>query len=224
MKPRVRPVRRSRVLVAGIALLIVIAAMIGLAESLRHPPPIEPGVPEAQLPGSDPRDELVCPERLGAGPVTVTSNELFDCPSAFDGRLVRYRGEVVGALLPRAEGTWAQLNDDVYAELAGPLPGHRDYRGGNAGVGVLLPPDLAAAVSVIGGPQTRGDVFEIVGVFHRVDASGEVAVIRARDGQLVTAGGSLADRTLPDRRVAALIAAVIALSLVLAERRARAQR
>lgn len=226
---RRRPVPRSRVAVGATGLLLLLAMVVAAGELLRHPD--QPStVPEEQLAGSDPRDEVICPEaqpREGERrdtrgetpqPVQVSSNQLYDCPQAYDGQRVVYRGEVVGALLHRDEGVWTQLNDDVYAELLGPLPAHRDYRGGNAGVGVMLPPEVAAEVSFIGGPQTRGDVLEVLGTFHRIDATGEVAIIRADAGQLTADGEPFPDPPLVDRRIAAIVASVIAVGLVTAER------
>lgn len=210
-------------------MLLLLVMVVVTGELLRHPD--QPSsVPEEQLEGSDPREEVICPEaqpREGQRrdtrgetrqPLQVSSNQLYDCPQAYDGQRVVYRGEVVGAMLHRDEGVWTQLNDDVYAELRGPLPAHRDYRGGNAGVGVLLPPEVAAAVSFVGGPQTRGDVLEVLGTFHRVDTTGEVAVIRADTGQLTTDGQAFPDPPLADRRIAAIVAMVIAVGLVTAER------
>lgn len=226
---RRRPVPRGRVAVGATVVLLLLVAVVVTGEVLRHPHPPST-MPEAQLEGADPRDEVLCPEPLPREgeprdtegetpqPLQVSSNQLYDCPQAYDGQRVVYRGEVVGALLHRDEGVWTQLNDDVYAELLGPLPAHRDYRGGNAGVGVLLPPEVAADVSFIGGPQTRGDVLEVSGTFHRIDATGEVAVIRADDGQLTADGKPFPDPPLTDRRIAAIFAMVVAVGLVAAER------
>jgi len=225
-----RPIPRRRVAAAALGLAAFLAAVVAAGEALRHPHTPVSDIPEAQLAGADPRDELVCPDPQpregqrrtpdieGTAPVRVTSNDLFDCPEAYDGRRVVYRGEVVGALLERAVGVWSQLNDDVYAELLGPLPAHRDYRGGNAGVGVLLPHGAVDLVSFIGGPQTRGDVLEVVGTFHRVDPTGEVAVIHADGAQRMADGEPFPDPPLADRRLAAWLAVIVALALVTIER------
>lgn len=231
-----RPIPRTRVAVAALGLVVLFGAVITAGEVLRHPYTQISDIPESQLAGSDPRDELLCPEpqpREGQErgsdvqptvPVQVTSNGLFDCPETYDGREVVYRGEVVGALLEREVGVWTQLNDDVYAELLGPLPAHRDYRGGNAGVGVLLSHRSADLVSFVGGPQTRGDVLEVRGTFHRVDPTGEVAVIRADVAEVVADGEPFPDPPLTDRRWAAWFAVAVALALVVTERVVAARR
>jgi hypothetical protein len=231
-----RPIPRRRVAIAALGLAALFAAVITAGEILRHPYTQASDIPESQLAGSDPRDELECPDpqpREGqrrasdvqpTAPVRVSSNNLFDCPETYDGRDVVYRGEVVGALLERDVGVWTQLNDDVYAELLGPLPAHRDYRGGNAGVGVLLPHHAVDLISLVGGPQTRGDVLEVRGTFHRVDPTGEVAVIRADDAQLMADGEPFPDPPLADRRLAALFALIVAVALVVTERVVAARR
>ncbi|MFO8076072.1 MAG: hypothetical protein ACQETV_08875 [Actinomycetota bacterium] len=232
---RRRPVRRWRILAGAAVALVALTGIVGLAETLRHPLP-SGGPVVAERPGdpaADPRTEVACPEPTPGGdggrdgpaltprpePVAVTSTELYDCPQAWDGRLVAYEGEVVGGVLERADGAWAQVNDDVYAGAAGPLPAHREYRGANSGVGVLVPPALAAEIAAVGGPRQRGDRLAVEGRFHRVDAaSGEVAVIRAERGEVVATGQPLVEVRLPDReRVAALLGA-LALALVAAER------
>ena len=221
--------KRGRVLIGALGLLALLGAVVVIGHALRHPD-LPTGVSEDQLEGSDPRDETDCPQPLpregqardeqsrSATILDVSSNNLYDCPQHYDGERVRYRGEVVGALLHRDTGVWLQLNDDVYAELIGPLPAHRDYRGGNAGVGVLLPTQLAAQIEFIGGPQTRGDVIEVEGTFNRIDPSGEVAVIRADTAELTTNGEPFPDPLLPDRRAAAIVAFLLATGLVAAER------
>lgn len=226
---RRRPVERIRVFMGAVGFLGALGAVVIVGHLLRHPD-VPTGVPEEQLEGSDPRDEIECPDPLPregeprtaeiprASIADVSSNNLYDCPQSYDNQRVRYRGEVVGALLRRDTGVWVQLNDDVYAEVIGPLPAHRDFRGGNAGVGVLLPPEVAADVSFIGGPQTRGDVLEVSGTFHRIDATGEVAVIRAVGGELTADGEPFPDHPLADRRLAAILVLLIAVGTVVAER------
>ncbi len=232
---RRRPVRRWRVLAGAAMALAALAAIIALAETLRHPLPSGgPVVAERpEDPAADPRTEVVCPEpapREDAGrdgpaltaepePVTVTSTELYDCPASWDGRLIAYEGEAIGGVLTRGDGAWVQVNDDVYAEAAGPLPAHRDYRGGNSGIGVFVPPTLAEEIDAVGGPQQRGDRIAVEGRFHRVDAtSGEVAIIRAEHGAVVAGGEPFVDERLPDRERAAALLAALALALVAAER------
>jgi hypothetical protein len=130
-----------------------------------------------------------------------------------------YEGEAGGALLRRDPGVWTQLNDDAYAGDLGPLPAHRDFRGGNAGVGVLLPHELADDIERVGGPNARGDVLTVTGTYHLSDAgSGEVAIIRVTAGAVTAPGSPISHEPLPDRRIAGSILAVGALVLLLLER------
>jgi hypothetical protein len=229
MRPR-RPVRRHRVALAALIGLLSLVVIVLVGETLRHPGPADV-VREAAEAGGDPRIPVECPPpdlpppgRVMARVLDVTSNALYDCPVAYDGRRVRYRGEAVGHVLRRRDGAWLQLNDDVYAAELGPLPVHQDFRGGNAGVGVFVPPELADRVDVLGGPNHRGVIVEVVGIFQRVDSRGEVAVIHALEGEVLAAGEPFHDPVLRDRQVAALLALVVALGIVWSARRAARRR
>lgn len=219
--PRLRPVSRPRVLAGGLALLAALAGVVGLAEYLRHPPTVTPAI-EPYDPG-DPREDTECPSRLVAirppGPVEVSSNDLYACPQVFDHQRVRYEGEVIGAVLRRSDGAWVQLNDDAYAADLGPLPAHREFRGGNSGVGVHLPEDLADEIESVGGPSTTGDVLAVTGVSYQSDPdSGEAAVIRASGATVTARGEPISHAALPDRRIAGIVLALLAAGLVVAGR------
>lgn len=234
------PYRRRPVPVRWVflGLLLAAVALVGvvtLAEALRPPFRAEEEVPHGggQL-TSDPREEVECtvprpredrprqPDRAvgqAMPAVDVSSTALLDCPQTFDGLRVRLQGEVVGGVLDRDDGAWLQLNDGAYADTVGPLPSHRLYVGSNSGIGVFVPDTLAEEISVIGGPRTRGDVLTVSGVFHRVDdASAEVAVVRARTGEVLEPGGPLQEPVLWGRAVAGGVLAVLAGALVCLER------
>lgn len=216
-------VPRHVVLAVAMVAFVGLAALVASVDALRHPPAIEPApVPDDD---GDPRQAITCPEHPPSDSEPVTSDELYECPAVFDGATVRFRGEVVGALLERADGAWTQLNDDAYAGDLGPLPAHRDFRGGNAGVGVHLAADLADQITYIGGPHARGDVLTVTGVFHRVDAhSGEVAVIRAHEGDVSQPGEPISHRALPDRRTVGILVALAVAALFAGEQVVRSRR
>jgi hypothetical protein len=222
------------VLIGAVLAVVGLFALASLTDLLRHPLPEPPARDE---PVNDPRVEIQCgaeevpregqqrEERTEAGVVAVTSNALYDCPNVYDEQRVRYTGEVVGALMARDDGAWTQLNDDVYALGLGPLPAHRDFRGGNAGIGVWLPAEVVAEVDAVGGPRASGDVLEVVGTFHRVDpATAEVAVIRVETGRVVQPGAAIEDPPLRDRRLVAILLTLLALALVVVERVAARRR
>ncbi|HWH31429.1 MAG TPA: hypothetical protein VNU01_02025, partial [Egibacteraceae bacterium] len=155
----------------------------------------------------------------------VGSTELYDCPTTWDGRAVRFTGEVVGGVLQRGTHAWLQLNDDVYGGEPGPLPFHRELRGPNAGVGVLVPLEFIGAITHVGGPAVQGDRVEVEGFFHRVDReSREVGVIRAETLKVVSAGQKLPRDVEPRRVLVAALLAVIAAALLWLQWRARRRR
>lgn len=225
------PVPRRRVLAGALVALIVLGAALGLTEWLRHPPanrpsPIEPGTADVRAPVTcpDPAPREDRPTRRTANPgppIRVSSSELYDCPASHDRQLVTFEGEAVGALLARDGGAWTQLNDDVYAGDLGPLPSHRDFRGGNAGVGVFLPADLAEQIEHVGGPHRRGDIVAVTGTFHRVDpTTNEIAVIRAVTATVRTPGEPIDHPPLRDRRIVGVLLALAAVGASLGQRAA----
>lgn len=227
---RRRAVPASRVVTVALALVVALTGLVGLTELLRHPPRGKEPPEGAGI--ADPREDLDCPRpepregqrppsMLGpvGPPVEATSAILEECPGTFDDASVHYEGEVVGGLLRREGGTWAQLNDDAYGGDLGPLPDHQVFLGGNNGLAVLLPPALAKDVTEVGGPGTRGDRLAVTGTFHRVDdVSGEVAVLAVQTGEVVRPGGTLTDPALPDRRLTAAILALVAAVVIGLER------
>lgn len=235
----VKPVSRRKVALGAAVFLALVAALVSGTEALRYPhatgaAPTAPD-PTATEPEAELREPVPCPDPVpreglereedptSAVPRQVTSSRLYDCPQSFDGQRVRYEGEVVGAVLRRDDGAWVHLNDDVYATTSGPLPTHRDFRGGNAGIGVFIPHHLADEIRNVGGPRQRGDLLEVVGTFHRVDQRTlEAAIIRASEGT-ITPGTPIQRPFLPLRRTAALIAAALALAVVVAEHRSFAR-
>ncbi|WP_370325606.1 hypothetical protein [Euzebya sp.] len=236
MSPHRTPTRRRVVGLYALLAVVLVAGVIGLGEILRHDHPAGgPVVPEVPAEFDPLRDEVVCEVPAGREgtergsvaaapelPVPVDSNALYDCPATWDGRRVRYVGEVVGAVLDRGDHAWVQLNDDVYADGIGPLPTHRDFRGGNAGVGALLEPDAAAQITTVGGAETRGDLVQVVATFRRVDPdSGEVAILDVEALEVLRVGTPYTEPDSPARPVVALIAAAGALAVVIVEQRRR---
>jgi hypothetical protein len=225
----------SRLKVVGVAAVVVLflAGVVSATEALRyeHATSAAATAPGSQVePASDPRDPIECEDpipREGQVRATdggerrlrrVSSSSLYDCPQTFDGSRIRYRGEVIGAVLRRQDGAWVHLNDDIYAGEIGPVIAHRDFRGGNGGLGVFIPHSLAAQITHFGGPKQRGDIVEVVGRFHRVDeATGEVAILRATEGT-VTPGTPLELPFLPARRVVGIAMFLLMIGVVAAER------
>jgi hypothetical protein len=140
----------------------------------------------------------------------VSSTQVFSCPQAFDGLRVTYVGEVVGEVLPRRDGAWAQVNDDDYALEVGPLVGHRERSGFNTGLAVWLPDDMHEALTGVGGPAQRGDVILVQGVLHRADPDdGGGTTVRADTMQILEPAHEV---EVPLHTVQALVAGVLAVA------------
>jgi hypothetical protein len=106
-----------------------------------------------------------------AAPVDV--EVLLADPQAFQGE-VTLTGELVGDYGWRGDGwVWAQLNDDPYAEQ--PILEDGPLSGGNVGVGIRMPHDLAEQLGPPGGYRRRGPVVAATGtwVYHDESRGGE---------------------------------------------------
>lgn len=231
---RRQPVSRGKVALGALAGVVVVVAVVLLGEWLR--PGRLPGTPITPELDADPRVAVECeapapreglreaaPE--GRPPTDVSSTELYDCPTVWDGRRVRFTGEVVGGVLQRGPEAWLQINDDVYSGEAGPLPFHRDFRGGNGGVGVLVPIGLIERIESVGGPGRRGDVVTVSGEFRRVDGpTSEVAIIRARQLEIVRHGEAVTQPVEPRRVAVATVLTGLAAALLILEWRIRRRR
>jgi hypothetical protein len=215
---RTRPVGPLAAAIGALVAALVLFAVASLAEALRPqwegdaeelseaPDPRHPVRCAAQAPREgEPRDE----ESTGGGLTVVSTRELRECSHVFDGRLVRVSGEVVGPLLRRPHGVWAQLNDGPYA--VGAVPGDL---GPNQSIGLFLRNGAADAVRT-GAGRHRGDRLDVVGTFHRVDPSlGESAVVRAHQVVLAEPGGPSPAPPRPGLPLVAGAFAALALVLV----------
>lgn len=174
---------------------------------------------------------ITCTRRTSGGTTTpegatirlpdrpVRSSEVVNCPDVFDGREVEYRGEVVGDVLRRDGGAWLLVNDDAYALSVGPLPAHREFSGTNTGLAVWVDTATAATIEHTGGPARRGDVFRFTGTILRVDpADGGGLTLRASDVELLSRGGPVELPTHDGQTRVAIVAAIAALAVSVAER------
>ncbi|MGI8575686.1 MAG: hypothetical protein ACR2MA_10190 [Egibacteraceae bacterium] len=157
-----------------------------------------------------------CPSAidLPSQPIDVSASDVIDCPDVYDGRRVRYTGEVVNAVLLRDDRAWLQVNDDLYALVAGPLPEHRTGLGGNSGLGVSVPVEAARSIERVGSRRTRGDVVRLEGVYLKADPhDGGVPAVRA-DRVVVVEHGYLVRQATVTRRL--LVAGALLLASALA--------
>lgn len=233
-----RPVHPRTLAQIGVVIAVVVA--LGTAISwVRHTAPETtlPPVAEAD-PGAHAPELVTCERTLPDAPATtraieevdpvglVHSSEVMECPAAFDGHVVVYIGEVVGDVLRRSGGAWLLVNDDAYALDVGPLGGHNQFSGGNSGLSVWLPDPLPELEP--GRPDRRGTVIRVQGVIRRADPDdGGGLTLRAisADSTSILADAMTIERPVhwPQVGLAAILA-VVAVALVVAERRATRSR
>lgn len=205
---QVTPLRATAGLLVAV---LVVAAIVALTEALRLPvePLQELAPPRAASPGPP------CPEPPGpsAGPMPVDSVSLLQCPKLYDGLRVRYRGEVVTAVLRRGHRAWVQLNDDLYGTRIGPLPGHRNAVGLNSGMAVSIPAQVAADVTFVGDDREQGDRLEVVGTYLRTDpADGGGPAIQAQRAEIVRRGRVVSETTSRPRLLVAIGLGVVTIA------------
>jgi hypothetical protein len=97
----------------------------------------------------------------------VVSELLAESPS-LSGQVITIEGELVGDYGFRGDGwMWTQLNDDTYVDFPirdGILP-----VGGNIGVGVRIPSELAEDLDHPGGYHYRGPIVRLIGIWRHHD-------------------------------------------------------
>jgi hypothetical protein len=184
--------------------------------------------PSLGAPAQD-EQEGTCLGTPPAEPVTVTANDLVECPDTFDGVTVRYTGEAVRAVLHRGARAWVHLNDDRYALELGPLYDHRTTVGGNSGIPVSIPSTVADDILHVGDARHRGAVLTVTGAFRRANPDDGGGPGIHADAAHVTRPGRPIARPVDQSRIvtagvifaAALTAAVLAHA---GDRRPRAAR
>lgn len=218
----ITPLVGLAVVVAGVVALEAAAPEVGPAEELA-----------VEVPPLGLEDETECVRRSDdthADDVReefrdgqrVSADQIYLCPAAFDEREVLYVGEVVGELLPRDGGAWAQVNDDRYALEVGPLVGHSERAGANTGLSVWLPDGLHEEVEHAGRPGRRGDVIEVRGTLLRTDPDdGGGIVLRAEHLRVVADAVEVDDPLHVPQAIAAGVLALGALTALVWSRRVR---
>ncbi len=170
---------------------------------------------------------LLLPAGAAAGEIqdtagVVDSATLIKKARLFDGRIVTYRGEVIGDVMVRAEGVWLNVNDDAYS-----LQGERFILAGyNQGLSILAPPGTEDRIKRAGRYDWRGDYIEVVGVFRRSsDKHGGTMLIEARSVKVLKPGFRLEHPISRNRLIAAAgFLAIAALVLWLSQGIARTRR
>lgn len=140
----------------------------------------------------------------------IDSGTLIDKSDLFDGRMVTYRGEVVGDVMVRSDGIWLNINDDPYSRQ-----GERFHLAGyNRGQSVLAPKTAAKTVKYAGNYVQRGDTVEVTGIFHKAASKyGGEMMIEAKSVTLVKRGFPLVHIISRRRAVLAVVWMAIAVGL-----------
>jgi hypothetical protein len=120
----------------------------------------------------------------------VSSAEVVERPQRWDGRHVTFVGEVIGEAMVRGEVAWLHVNDDGYAH--GTIPEGAELVGYNSGLAIIAPTNLLGPIRHFGLHDTRGDMVEVVGVFHAADPRyGGDMLIEAESVTVVADGGRI---------------------------------
>ena len=80
---------------------------------------------------------------------SLPSSALIEKAKEYDGKDVKYKGEVIGEVMRRGNFAWVNLHD------------------GENAVGVWVPVSLTKNILYTGSYKTKGDTFEVDGVFNR---------------------------------------------------------
>lgn len=139
----------------------------------------------------------------------VTVSQLVAESLELTGVVVIVEGELVGDYGFRDDGSmWTQLNGDTYALV--PLLQSKRPAGGNIGVGIRVPAELAEGLDPPGGYRSRGPLVRVTGmwVHHSDDRQGE-SFLRVESLEIIEPG-------LPLHESANVWTVAIGLVLVLA--------
>jgi hypothetical protein len=161
---------------------------------------------------------LLAPSAAWAEP--VSSVQLVEDPTVWDGRTVTFTGEAIGEAMVRGAEAWLHLNDDVYAS------GTTDERvrlgGYNSGQAVVIDSDAVAAISTFGDHRHRGDLVEVTGVFNAAcpEHGGDMD-LHAAGLSIVRPGTAIVQQRHPAKLVALAACALAAIIAAAAFKRGR---
>ncbi len=115
---------------------------------------------------------LIC---VPAPALAVDSDELVEHSKLYDGKTITFTGEVIGNVMERSEGVWANVNDDAYSSQEQILR----LAGFNRGQSVLLPSGSADIIKRTGDYDNRGDLIEVRGIFREAcpDHGGDMMIL-----------------------------------------------
>lgn len=160
-----------------------------------------------------------CAEReanAAVSPNEPSSGGLVEEPKRWDGKVIEFRGEVVGDRMARGDGAWLHVNDDAYmyenVEEGAALGGY------NSGMPIWFDNgSLTDEVGVFGDYKHEGDIVFVRGEFHAACAQhGGDMDIHATELQVVEQGHRAKDPVKPWKVVLGLMLTSLAGLLYLA--------
>ena len=129
----------------------------------------------------------------------VSSTELINNAKEYDGKVVLYKGEVIGDIMARKGFAWMNVNDGVNA------------------IGIWTNKDLAKDILYTGGYKSRGDIVEVKGVFHRacLEHGGDLD-IHIDELRKINSGMVIRERLdIAKRKVAFVLLAILCIVVIL---------
>jgi hypothetical protein len=114
---------------------------------------------------------------------TPTSLELINNAKQYDGKIITYKGEVIGDVMIRGEYAWLHVNDGIIA------------------IGIWAPKTMIQDIRYAGDYHKKGDIVEVSGTFHRscLEHGGDLD-IHASEIKTITPG-SLVIRPISSKKV-----------------------
>ncbi len=104
----------------------------------------------------------------------VSSTELINNAKQYDGKIITYKGEVIGDVMIRGEYAWLHVNDGIIA------------------IGIWAPKTMIQDIRYAGDYHKKGDIVEVSGTFHRscLEHGGDLD-IHASEIKKITSGNSV---------------------------------
>lgn len=127
----------------------------------------------------------------------ATVSDLIERIPEYNGKTVVFRGEAIGDKMPRKGGVWVNVSD-----------------GPNSSIGVWCSPKDAQMIHTLGDYNHKGDVVEIVCVFHRAcpEHVGEID-LHATTYRVVKQGSPVEHPITSSRLLLAIALALLAIFL-----------
>lgn len=118
----------------------------------------------------------------------ISSSELINNAKLYDGKVVTFKGEVIGEVMPRGDFAWVNVHDGTNA------------------LGIWVPLTLAKGILYTGSYKAKGDVIEVSGIFNRAcfEHGGDLD-IHAQTLRKIAQGRSVQERLNPSKANQALI-------------------